>query len=397
MIIRPLFIVLAIPAFALADEPWSRHTVDNSSRGADGVRLADVNDDDLPDLVTPWEEGGIVRVYLHPGEDRAKQPWPSVTVGKVASPEDALFVDLDADGAIDVVSSCEGVTNTMFVHWAPESPEDYLKEEKWLTQAIPATRGKQSWMFALPKDMDGDGRVDLVVSSKGDGASVGWLEVSENARDLKSWKYHHLIDAGWIMSLIEADMNGDSFGDILLSDRRGGARGIKWLEHPGHSRSGADSAWRPHTIGGQDHEVMFIDDADVNGDGKNDVVAATHQSEILILQKNENRSWQPTTIAAPFQSRKGKSVRLGDIDSDGVVDLVHSTEPNPAPRRPGITWLEGPLASGKEPAVHPISDLAGSKFDLLQLIDIDRDGDLDVITCEERENLGLIWYENPVR
>jgi hypothetical protein len=82
---------------------------------------------------------------------------------------------------------------------------------------------------------------------------------------------------------------------------------------------------------------------------------------------------------------------------DGVVDLVHSTEPNPAPRRPGISWLEGPLMQGKEPAVHPISDLAGSKFDLLQLIDIDRDGDLDVITCEERENLGLIWYENPVR
>ena len=32
---------------------------------------------------------------------------------------------------------------------------------------------------------------------------------------------------------------------------------------------------------------------------------------------------------------------------------------------------------------------------LVQLFDIDRDGDLEVITCEERDNLGLIWYENP--
>jgi hypothetical protein len=25
------------------------------------------------------------------------------------------------------------------------------------------------------------------------------------------------------------------------------------------------------------------------------------------------------------------------------------------------------------------------------------DGDLDVLTCEERANLGVIWYENPTR
>ena len=397
MIIRPLFIVLAISAFAFAGEPWSRHTIDNGSRGADGVRLADVNHDSLPDLVTPWEEGGIVRVYLHPGVKLAKQPWPSVTVGKVASPEDALFVDLDADGAMDVVSSCEGVTKTMFVHWAPKLPQDYLQETKWLTQPIPATKGKESWMFALPKEMDGKHGVDLVVSSKGVDASVGWLEAPKNARDLTQWKYHRLADAGWIMSLIETDVNGDSFDDILLSDRRGARRGIKWLQHPGRGLNEDGTRWPLHTIGGQEHEVMFIDYADVNEDGSKDIVAATHQSEILILEQHADRSWQPTTIPAPFQSRNGKSVRVGDIDLDGVVDLVHSTEPNFLPRKPGITWLKRASKAGGKPVVHPISDLEGSKFDLLQLIDIDRDGDLDVITCEERDNLGVIWYENPER
>ena len=150
-------------------------------------------------------------------------------------------------------------------------------------------------------------------------------------------------------------------------------------------------------IGGGEHEVMFIDYADVNDDGRKDVVAATHQREILVLQSDEKNAWHTTTLPAPFQARKGKSVRVGDIDLDGVVDLVHSTEPNPQPRGPGITWLQGPLTRGNQSAVHPISDLEGSKFDLLQLIDIDRDGDLDVLTCEERDNLGVIWYENPVR
>ena len=31
---------------------WERHTIDNSSKGADGVRVADVNGDGLLDLTT---------------------------------------------------------------------------------------------------------------------------------------------------------------------------------------------------------------------------------------------------------------------------------------------------------------------------------------------------------
>ena len=44
-------------ASLLAAEPWPRHVIDDSSVGADGVRLADVNGDGLPDITTGWEEG----------------------------------------------------------------------------------------------------------------------------------------------------------------------------------------------------------------------------------------------------------------------------------------------------------------------------------------------------
>ena len=94
MIFKPLLILLLMASCASAREPWMRHTIDNSSQGADGVRLEDVNTDGLPDLVTPWEEGGLVRVYIHPGAAKVNRPWPHVTVGHVASPEDAVFVDI---------------------------------------------------------------------------------------------------------------------------------------------------------------------------------------------------------------------------------------------------------------------------------------------------------------
>ncbi|MBM3833453.1 MAG: VCBS repeat-containing protein [Verrucomicrobia bacterium] len=120
--------------------PWTRHEIDSSSRGADGVRMADANGDGFLDIATGWEEGGMVRVYLNPGPTRAHQRWPSVTVGNVRSAEDAVLVDLDSDGAMDVVSSCEGKTKTMFVHWAPEAGK-YSNPGSWTTEPLPASQG----------------------------------------------------------------------------------------------------------------------------------------------------------------------------------------------------------------------------------------------------------------
>src|SRR5687768_13312751 len=97
-----LLLLLTSAAFADNGRAWPRHVIDNGSRGADGVRLADINGDGKPDVVTGWEEGGEIRVCLHPGAAKVKEKWPAVTVAKVASPEDAVFADVDGDGSVDV-------------------------------------------------------------------------------------------------------------------------------------------------------------------------------------------------------------------------------------------------------------------------------------------------------
>lgn len=43
-----------------------------------------------------------------------------------------------------------------------------------------------------------------------------------------------------------------------------------------------------------------------------------------------------------------------------------------------------------------IAGLTGTKFDRIELIDMDGDGDLDILTCEESEGLGVFWFENPL-
>jgi hypothetical protein len=45
--------------------------------------------------------------------------------------------------------------------------------------------------------------------------------------------------------------------------------------------------------------------------------------------------------------------------------------------------------------VHDIGGPEGEKFDRIEMLDLDGDGDLDLLTCEERDQLGVVWYENP--
>ena len=186
-------LALAWPAM-IAGDSWTRHTIDASSRGADGVRVADVNRDGWSDVVTGWEEGGKVRVYLHPGQPKVRLPWPAVTVGTVSSPEDAVFADLDGDGATDVVSSCEGTNRTVFIHWAPRGRLDYLEARLWTTEPFPSfpagdllsghapiirdIGGPDGAKFDRMEliDLDRDGDLDVLTTEETENLGVIWYE-----------------------------------------------------------------------------------------------------------------------------------------------------------------------------------------------------------------------------
>ncbi len=380
-------------------KPWKLHTIDDTSRGADGARLADVNGDGLLDIACPWEQGGVIRVYLNPGHQKSKNRWNAVTVGQVKSPEDAVFVDLDGDGNVDVVSSCEGKTRTMYVHWAPRKKENYLKPAKWETVAIPCTAGQQSWMYAFPMQVDEKHGVDLLVGSKSRGASVGWLQAPQDARDVAKWKFHSLYKAGWIMSLEPIDMEGDGDLDIVISDRKGQNRGLLWLENPG-SKNVTNKLWKEHRIGTDKHEVMFLDIVDFDGDGLKDIVSAGRNKQIIFARRKskQGNQWDIQEIPNPQGVQSGKSVRVVDVDLDGQLDIVHTANTRKEKTKSGAVWMSFDK-SIKEGLwkVHDISGKRGKKYDLIQMIDLDGDGDLDLISCEESDNLGVFWYENPTR
>lgn len=384
---------------AMAQDAWIRHTIDDSSRGADGVRLGDADQDGRLDIVTGWEEGGRIRICFQPDVRNIKRNWPSIEVGAVKSPEDAVFADINGDGWLDVVSCCEGREQSINFHMNPG--DKYVREEhRWKTVTVTASRGVTRWMFCQPMN---DGT--LIVGSKQPNAQIMQFDPDKAGKAT----FQTLRKSGWIMSLRKLDVDGDGDEDIIYSDRKGAFRGVGWLENHGNRN------WSDHVIGGTEMEVMFLDVVP----GRSPASTAVRQSDVIEIYcdtRNKQVLWfQPgTDIRKPWKSRSiphpeavggGKAVAAGDINGDGHIDLACTCEH--AEGRVGVYWLAGPfrtsanLQKDSGPTSvnwHSISgSRAGVKYDRIELLDIDQDGDLDLLTCEERDNLGVIWYENPLR
>ena len=403
----------------LNGSPWVRHAIDNDGRGADGTKLADINGNGRLDIVTGWEEEGETRVYLNPGpQDPIRALWPKVKVGKTVDAEDAVFADLDGDGAMDVITATEGRSAEVFIHWGPNDRSKILDANAWKQDVVPVVSGQGGWLVVQPFQFDGRHGPDLILGSRPNPRtpppSIGWLEAPVNAREVAAWKWHPLAEAGWIMSIEIVDMNGNGARDILYSDRMGPTRGIYWFENPGPAAIANGQKPIRHQLPTTDvHQVMFLTVGDLDGDGREDVVAAVEyaaleranpnrHSRVLWLRRldGSGRNWSQHSIAVPANTGNIKGVVVGDVDGDGRADIVVTCENSHGDRR-GVYWLrQGPTTADRDWEAFDISGPSGIKYDLVRLLDLTGNGTLDVLTNEESEGgrgLGVMWYENPHR
>ena len=358
-------------------EDWKRHTIDRGFDGADGVRLADFNGDQRLDIVTGWEESGLVRLYLQPTTLEAlKEPWPAVTIAKSKSPEDAVPCDVDGDGRVDVVSCHEGRERKLLVHWnetSSSSSIELLRSENWRTSSFKKLAG-QAWMYATPVKL-AEGRLGIVAGSKGKNATITLLvQPDDRRRALDGWEVVKLRNAGWIMSLEVTDVNLDGLDDIMFSDRKGERRAVAWLEQP----SSLKGDWTEHSIDSGNYEYMFLSGQEPAG-----FLMATRNGVVLQSRRETNQQqWLTKGIQIPVQN--GKSVAA--LASGQIV--ITSNTIGAKPPSAGIwIWSNG--------AWSVIDSTVDVKFDRIELLDIDQDGDQDILCCEERQDLGVFWYENP--
>jgi hypothetical protein len=195
------------------------------------------------------------------------------------------------------------------------------------------------------------------------------------------------------MSLIGHDMDNDGDLDVLASDRRSKTPGILWLENPGTKAMKANPSfqWANHRIGADGKEAMFIT---ISKD--NVIHAAVRPNLIYVLKQNSDpkKPWHAQIITYSSNNYgTAKAAHAADLDGDGQTEIAVSCEAANGAKS-GVFYLK--QIKGKW-VDHDIGGPNGLKYDRIELLDLDGDGDLDLLTCEERDFNAVLWYENPHR
>lgn len=415
-------------AGAVEPAEWPMHIMDRHLRNSDGLEIADINGDGLPDFCTAWDADGAVTIGVHPGPGKLSESWPVAQVATAGASDEAIFWDADEDGYEDVVyvQGPDMPVSGIGITWNP-GPEHILDPEAWEDGGLfPATELRKQFLVLLPMDVNADGHTDLVATGI-KGTPVVWLESPERSRrDMSGYKLHVIDEAPdncWTAVL--SDIDGDGDLDIALAESDADhetlkqSEGVRWLENPGAGSAAQKRPWPSHIIRHMEidrrAELALID---LDRDGRDDLVF-NGRGKIDWWRKASVGpvTWEHSAIRKPANvAERGMGLAAHDLDGDGHADLVGNSVNNEHVPEDQIAvyWIKhrdsGPAADWEFHAIKwgygPDHGGIGEKWERIRFADIDGDGDDDIImnekelwTARPREGpgqslIGVVWFEN---
>ena len=448
------------PTPAAVDRPWPMHLIDGRFRGSNALGPGDVNHDGLTDAVTNYEFDQRYVIELHPpaGSD-PRTAWQTVDLktnssypGHGSDTENAALADLDGDGNLDVIGTqgghitpfWEGFEPGVRVIWSPGPGGDVTDAAQWTDAGrFPASLSTGHMLWVQARDLNGDGATDLVLGGRqmffgGPYSSIHWLEAPADPaqrRDLARWVRHDIDPTahsghGFQWGDIDGDGNPDLVNVNADFDTEDADESVTWYRNPGPAAAATSGPWVAHEV---DRDPAFdvkpgLAMADLDRDGRVDIITQTAKDVYWYRADPAAPSgFTKVVIPKPPETQQfSRPVRVADMNGDGRPDLVGGlvhTDGTLDEAKFSVFWME---YSGAAPAAgnwttHVIRHgngrpmligAFGEKWDMMSLIDVDGDGDLDVVANSEEwwvndglevtafdavrhsESQAVVWFEN---
>ncbi len=356
------------------------------------LHSADLDEDgDLDVLSTSWPDDRVAWYENTTGDGTA---WTTRDVGIGAASANAVATgDLDEDGDVDVLASYAGnFTTPGRVVWYDNGS---IHRSAAFPEAAILTNAADGAEAVWAADLDQDGDLDVLAASSVDD-DVVWLENDGTPAGLGDWT-EHLIDgaANGARSVVAADLNGDGHLDPIVASQV--ENEIGWYQN-----NGTGTAFTARSIGGTVVGPNSVFASDLDGDGDVDIVCSSYNPFLggtPRVQWFENvngigTSWATATISSVSYPR---AVWADDVDGDGDADVLFVTSDPGAIGGPGaLYWYENANGDASSWVAHTIGNVT---FDTsLVTADIDRDGDVDVVSALGATFVGVadtvFWYEN---
>ncbi len=226
-------------------------------------------------------------------------------------------------------------------------------------------------------DLDGDGDIDLVGSSKTQFGTIDvtlWLNDDGAAQSWTSMVVDGSFDGA--RSVCTGDVDGDGDTDILGAAAY--ADEIAWWEN----LDGSASEWDRHTIDDDFDGAWSVSAADIDGDGDLDVVGTAYYLDAVSVWFGEGGSWTREDVATGFDG--AYCACAADVDGDGSLDIIGAAAFSDA-----VTWWDRRTGSW---TAHEV-DTAFDGAVCVCSADFDSDGDLDLAGAAVYGD-EIRWWEN---
>ncbi len=348
-------------------DSWERHVIDPEKPWrAVFITSADIDGDELKDIVT----GGWW--YSNPGSPGGN--WTRHELGDSLLNMAAVY-DFDGDGLPDVLgTSGKGSSSSASFFWARNLGAGRFT----LYGNIPQAEGDFLQGVAISRFIEGSPH-EIVLSWHKADMGLQILSLPEDPV-AHNWSWRKLSETSLDEALSAGDIDLDGDTDLLL--------GTVWLRNDG-------SSWSEHTL----YETRASPDrnrlADIDGDGLPDAVVGYEAINIagkLAWYQNQpphTAGWKEHVIAEVVGPM---SLDVADLDRDGDLDVVVGEHNYADPAKAGLFVFENADGRGHKWIAHPVYT-GDEHHDGAQAVDIDADGDLDIISIGW-ENPAVVLYEN---
>lgn len=354
-------------------DQWERHIIDDDRPWkAIFIKGGDIDGDGKKDIIA----GGWW--YKNPGQ--LNKNWERNTIGSPLYNMAAVF-DFDDDGVLDILGTQgQGAdSNSQFV-WAHNNGGGQLD----IIDNIQSGEGDFLQGIAIG-DFHQNGELLVGLSWHASGVGIQTLSVPSDPLT-QTWNWEKISPNSQDEDLNLGDIDRDGDLDLLL--------GTQWLENQGEN-------WAVHVLHDANGDPYGESDpdrnslVDINQDGRLDAVVGYEAISVIgklaWYEQGANASdmWAEHTIANVVGPM---SVDVADMDSDGDWDVMVGEHNLDQPTSAKLMVFENVDGLGEQWSEHLVYT-GDEHHDGAQVVDIDGDGDLDIISIGWESN-AVILYEN---
>jgi hypothetical protein len=320
--------------------------------------MTDVNGDGYKDIIAGRY------FYRNPGGDMTDR-WSRIMFN--SNVDAMLALDVDGDKFADAIA--EALPDVLWLE------AEGIQGNSWKATkigTIPKTGHVNGQGYVLAQIIPG-GKPEVVLAAE-DG--IYCFEVPKDP-EKGNWPKTRIASETMDEGIGVGDIDSDGDIDIVCGREQGGNFSVVWFANPG---DGSDD-WADKAVGLSDHAPDRIVLADINGDGRFDVVVS--EERYPGKEPDANLYWYEQLAGGKFERHtiiteySLNNLDVADMDRDGDFDIVTCEHKGPK----GKFKLQIFENDGKGGFTEHVADRGKESHLGALLADMDNDGDLDIVSA----------------